>query len=128
MDDLIQRLKDASEGSRELDALVEQEHRRLRAYAVGLDDKIRAYWEPDAKGNVSSQGTTYAAPDYTASIDAAMTLVNEYGCDLYVRPPMTTARTYLSEDDDAKAVAKTPALALCIAALSAHKHGSAEHE
>lgn len=58
-------------------------------------------------------------PNYTASLDAAMSLLNEHGCDLHIRPSATTVRCFPSEDDGIKVTAKTPALALCAAALKA---------
>ena len=56
---------------------------------------------------------------YTASLDAAMSLLNEHGCDLHIRPSATTVRCFPNEDEGVKATAKTPAIALCAAALKA---------
>ncbi len=56
-------------------------------------------------------------PKWTESLDAAMSLVNEHGCDLHIRPTATTVRCFQNEDDNVKVTAKTPAIALCAAAL-----------
>lgn len=123
---LIEKLEKATEGSRELDALIECEARKLQAYALGLSDKVRSHWNPvGSKGEViCTQGITrYHAPMYSTSIDAAMTLkptdANCYGVDIYD----DHAEAYFGRNRVKEghwlieAEAKTPALALCIAAL-----------
>lgn len=133
---LIERLSRATGGSREFDALIECEVRKLQAYALGLSDKVRAHWNPvGSKGEViCTQGITcYHAPMYSTSIDAAMTLVPEgYAIrDWMVWPghpvELTILETFFDKgqhwhnsDTQRWAVkASTPAIALCIAALSA---------
>ena len=123
MRDLIQRLQDASEGSRELDAMIEREQRRRKAYAVGLNDKTRSHWEPDVYGNVSSQGTTYASRAFSTSIDAAMTLVPEgWWWALMMDGDgggYQSATSSVNTNNLEFLLGATPALALCIAALAA---------
>jgi len=113
MTDIIQRLKDASEGSRELDVEI------AKAAGWTYTRDVEYCWTPPEQGDFrqSYQGV----PMFSRSIDAAMSLVNEHGCDLYIRPSATTARCYPNEDEDVKAISKSPALAICIASLSARK-------
>ncbi len=75
-------------------------------------------------------GVTSMAPDYTASIDAALTLVPKgslWTCATYqssfdVRPPYyADCAAGLEECPITEAYAATPALALCIAALKARQ-------
>lgn len=124
MTDLAERIEGAEGPSRELDALIEVERRKRAAFEAGLDDRARAHWRPDAFGYVESQGTRYPSPAYTASIDAAMTLVTEgwlfdlYNLNGYPEAHLTNdtlQRVSVSVD------AATPALALCAAALRARK-------
>jgi hypothetical protein len=127
MTELIDRLEKAASGGRDLDALIEIEHRRFEAYAVGLNDEQRAHWRPvGTKGEVEEGGTRYHPPLYSFSIDAALRLAPERSlwsvCDMedgpyaqIIRPMpnggfvggLTTAR------------GKTAALAMCAAALKA---------
>jgi len=118
-DDLIQRMETATEGSRELDAAI---YRLL--YSGKLVDLLRRSGVTDME----------YCPDYTTSLDAALTLVPE-GYRLYnlsdqlddrrgrwfagiandvppiVNPPATS---YMAH-------APSPPLALCIAALKARR-------
>lgn len=127
MNELIERLEKATGPDRELDAAAESERRRQQAYACGLNDKTRAYWVPDRLGYVESQGTRYPAKPFTASIDAALTLVPE-GCFWRVghdgegADPSQFRADILHAPGSGlhKATAPTPALAICIAALRAH--------
>lgn len=75
--DLARRVSELQGPSREVDALIEVELRRLQAYAVGLNDSTRAKWQAHPSGKVGDTHTTYVAPRFTASLDAAMTLVPE---------------------------------------------------
>ncbi len=79
---LLDRVKAASGPDRHLDALVEVQARRFAAYAAGLDDRTRAYWNGTIDGDVYDSSISYAAPRYTASIDAALALVEKMlpGC------------------------------------------------
>jgi hypothetical protein len=79
MTDLIQRLQDASEGSRELDAEIAA---HLKIY-TGQFDYAREWqgaWEPEINGmvhlinNKGQRSLNFVSPRYTGSIDAAMTL------------------------------------------------------
>ena len=121
MTDLLIRLENAKEGSRELDAEIlriarpefadMQFHPTVAGWLIGGDHKQPEY-----------------APRYTTSLDAALTLVPE-GC-IWATSAYTTFATadvtltgegFLSASGDVEfeAQAKTPALALCIAALRA---------
>lgn len=73
--ELLERFRSATGPDRELDGLIEVEARRQEAYAIGLDDSQRAYWQTNAAGMVFEGGTIYAAPGFTASIDASLALV-----------------------------------------------------
>lgn len=126
LSDLIARLEKATSGDRLLDALIECEVRRFQAYAVGLNDNQRAHWKPvGTKGEVVDGPTRYHAPTYSLSIDAAMTLrpagANCSGfddgpdiCDAYWSRNNVKDGYWL-----VTAEGKTPAIALCIAALKA---------
>ena len=103
--------------------------------ATGADRELDAEIAK-AVGWISySVGTTYhACPAYTASLDAAMTLVPDgydwtiyyaiptaeypYGSTAGCSPTDSNVRTA----DTSDALAATPALALCAAALGAHAH------
>lgn len=111
MKHLIEKLAQADGPSRELDAEIS------RALAGGPAD----HWYQDHRGVYV---TDNSAPCYTASIDAAMTLVPE-GTEFIIERYGSIG--VLSENKRAsawvfgapRAFAATPALALCIAALSA---------
>jgi len=63
-------------------------------------------------------------PAYTASLDAVVSLIERelpHGYDLWAREGSSVAMIYWSEDDGCKATAKTPALALLLAFLTAIK-------
>lgn len=131
--ELAERVEAATGPDRELDALIEVELRRLAAYAAGLNDSNRAQWRASATGGVHDPHTVYTAPRYTASIDAAMSLVpwdwlkeREYRFgleqdDWRIAPVIWCARFDQMCDggDTILAVAAAPELALCAAALRA---------
>lgn len=111
MTNLIDKLQAAERGGRELD---------YEIHALVLGGKFKC--DKDGRWLVVIDGMQYAVtntstPHYTASVDAALTLVNEGadwdlgyihlngGCSAYVK--------------SRSAKAPTPALALCIAALMA---------
>lgn len=102
---LIERLENASEGSRELDAEIANSYGGLSGMGYEIWEAVEAH-----------------APHYTTSLDAALTLVPE-GC--YVRIETGPAHDFHSaeieaDDDDYDALnAPSPALALCIASLKA---------
>lgn len=117
MTDLIERLERADGPSRELDwaihALIMPKHHRMHPYLVGvfIDD--------------GQLGKVYSCPRYTASIDAAITLVPEgfrwalgyNGIDS--GHPVGTASVFSPAGAMFKGSGATPALALCVAALRA---------
>lgn len=75
LSDLIARVEAATGPDRELDGLMEVAARWAQASSVGLKPEHRARWECDAQGWVRSQGTIYPAATFTASLDAALALV-----------------------------------------------------
>jgi hypothetical protein len=120
MTDLIERLEAATEGSRELDALI-----HATTLSLGRD-----YW-PDERGRVVEytglRKILHRAPHYTTSIDAALTLVPE-GWGWSVNDDSEACLTlpgngFLSDRGDIELYGRsaTPAIALCIAALRARQ-------
>jgi len=124
MQDLIERLEKSKSGGRDLDALVEIEHRRLEAYAVGLNDKQRAHWRPvGTKGEVEEGGCRYHPPTYSFDIDAALRLVPE-GWHAILYTENGTAELYNAKLKKRVGIrersqAATVPLAICAAALRA---------
>lgn len=139
---LIERIESADGPDRELDAEI--------AVAIRyFPQNVGFVWKNDLEPNcpeigrvtcVTSLGTGgphYAAPRYTASIDAALTLVPEgwrpYSADMSIagrtRFVIEGPKTQWATDDAGEkcagadwytqGVASTPALALCAAALKA---------
>ena len=114
------------EGSRELDAQIHLTRRDLLA-GLGFTfvAPLLAYAESD--GWVVDGKHSSEAPHYTTSIDAALTLVPEgYDVDFTIaglRDKISVSSVDLSrgsqEDCVARSNARTPALAICIAALRA---------
>jgi hypothetical protein len=131
LSEIIERVEKAGGQSRELDALIECEVRRLQAYAVGLSDETRAHWNPiGSKGEViDNQGLCrYQSPAYTSSIDTALTLLPE-GWEwelswIYGRACAKLGDPVLSIDCDGS----TPALALVAACLKARLLDAASSE
>lgn len=124
MDDLIKRLEKAEDGSRELDAEIWQSSGTM---PEGLEDV--GYFPDPAKGCM--EGSIYAAPHYTTSLDAALTLVPE-GWEIQLFKKLNGSKCRLKRVVDYYLVAPmenseweedrlvtTSALALCIAALKA---------
>ncbi len=125
---LIERLSRATGPDRELDAAIAVAIKggRIDWILDGITKEtfpVRVY--PDTTG-VTARGELQAAvPRYTSSIDAAMTLVPEgWNWELSNNPPSAwmcesgyNPDTYNGET--AQANARTPAIALTIAALSA---------
>lgn len=93
--ELAERVGKAHGPDRELDALLEVQARRLEAYAVGLNDETRAQWRASPDGMVSDQDAIYHAPRFTASIDAALGLVErllpEWHVEIYGASSKTAA-------------------------------------
>ncbi len=146
MDELIAKLEAAAEGDRELDAEIAVAVRAL----VGVDDQSLPDWvdrnfptwrsRGDGRVEVVHEdgtgGLNWLPWIYTTSLDAALTLVPEgwriylwescvekdrhrdvgpwWGCDISRYEPYTLIRG--ARD------AKSPALALCIAALMARAY------
>ena len=110
MEELIAMLEAATEGGRELDGKI---HLWRIADALLSDGS-------DGHAVRRELGHWSAPPPYTTSLDAALTLVPE---GRYVKLTLDRAHNKAwvwVELDDTEAVArKTPALALCIAALKA---------
>lgn len=105
MKDLTEKLAQAEGPSRELDAEIS------RALAGGPAD----HWYQDHRGVYV---TDNCAPCYTASIDAALTLVPD-GATGLISIGLGYARIERSDGTHWSGDAATPAIALCIAALSA---------
>lgn len=110
---LIERIEAAEEPSRELDAEI----------ARALSGNPTYHWYMHFDGEYSSDAT---APAYTASLDAAMTLVpegwgvmlnmSENGLHAQARVFRSHPANFQSDNE-----AATPALALCAAALKAQE-------
>lgn len=124
---LIEALRQATEGGRELDARIlcaKQGYQFVEYHPM-----LRAEFRVDGVGhNVVAYENEI--PRYTTSLDAALTLVPEgcYPTDLCWGPAKESASAYLAWP--AKPYAKqvsghgaTDALALCIAALRARQGG-----
>lgn len=131
---LIARLEAATTGGRLLDALIECELRKLQAYEIGMSDKVRSHWNPiGEKGEViCTQGLTrYHAPQYTFSIDAALTLVPKgFGwCLDFMDPyePDAAVGAHICSRDHGDPDPKKPAIMLCIAALKARTLSHQDH-
>lgn len=124
MKDILEMLESATAGGRNLDALIEVEHRRFEAYAVGLNDKQRAHWKPvGAKGEVEEGVTRYHPPMYSFNIDDALRLLPD-GWEAILYTGNGTAELYDPKLRPRKGIrerakAATVALAICAAALRA---------
>lgn len=111
---LIQRLEQASEGSRELDGLI---------YRLWAEPE----WQPDPSEEVKSRYCRDVAPHFTTSLDAALLLVPKgwFTSDYHQGPSggnWWNLSRIRCEDQRYAAVmgaASTPSLALCAAALKA---------
>ena len=115
MTDLIARIEALDGPDREADAAI--------ALALSLYDQPEdlGCFEDPAEAIVGGGGQTWAPLAYTGSIDAAMTLVPE-GWGWKVRKWAgggAAAGCYASGSADIWRNSKTPALALCAAALRA---------
>ena len=122
--DLIARLEQATEGSRELDAVTEVEKRACEARDTGLTPDQAAQWRHLGDGWVGDYHTKYMAPHYTTSIDAALTLVDtdRFWARIVIDREFGAATLFEHGEQHiggATAEAATAALALCIAALKA---------
>jgi hypothetical protein len=142
--DLIERLKQATGPDRELDRMIAV-HPKTPSCGVAKGTELHRVAEAEGCGSLDDNGVfhpIFVIPRYTESLDAAMTLVPEgwswhlSGGDLSVggKPYACIASNELSggpepwleEREVEEATAATPAIALCIAALTAISKG-AEH-
>jgi hypothetical protein len=148
MTDLIQRLQDASEGSRELDAAIAVAMRnglprgsewalKFPKWEVQPGNKGVVRIIGNVNGNCDDISGRFTAPAYSTSIDAAMTLVPEGWVitDVSQRLPCNQNWEWAAvlgklvdgEWELANGCSKTApgsfALALCIAALRARDTG-----
>lgn len=73
---LVERVEKLTKPDRKTDALIEIVARKIEAYRVLPDPKTHAVWRPmrGLAGAVESQGTRYAAQDFTRSLDQALAL------------------------------------------------------
>ena len=116
MTDLLTRLEQATEGSRELDAAIAEEvHPLLKTYASDTE-RGAGHWTTPKDGKV------YAL-DYTTSLDAALPWENIVECRYYEDPDGIDSRwTAVHETENGEHIVgrgKTEALARRIAALRA---------
>lgn len=121
LDQLIKRLEDAKEGSRELDrevALVSGWRR------MGSEHRPHGgwYWRGGPNDCTGTQVDNEHPPHYTTSLDAALTLVPEgWNYALNSNGAIPVADVYQDVENDRWPSASTMALALCIAALKARQ-------
>lgn len=134
MSELIERIERAREGSRELDAAIYQ---ILNSHMLPTPGKIGSFYDPTKAGPIAaakyhiSGGATGVAKFYTTSIDAAMTLLPEglgNGCFFLQRSRSFGCIADVWTDTEfnryKKGKGKTPALALCAAALRTRETSS----
>ena len=126
---LIQRLQDASEGSRELDALI-----RCAVYAPSSayveQSPINGAWCVFEGVDRSGRARLWEGPgrnlEFTRSIDAEMTLVPEGWWWVLMMDGdgggYQSAISSVNTNNLEFLLGATPALALCIAALQASNH------
>ncbi len=103
---LIEKLEAATEGSRELDLKIGQATHR------GMRGRVPNYWAD----NLRLMGQL---PEYTTSIDAALTLVPEGTEWILLTVPEEGGYGAGVGESMWNSFALTPALAICIAALRA---------
>jgi hypothetical protein len=122
---LIQRLQDASEGSRELDFAI---FAALGTHVLEKRNRDqKAWWYPSTGDGlrISNEPWGYyygSIPRFSTSIDAALTLVPEgLGLAIFRAKVGGASRVELENitGHEFFAEAATPALSLCIAALKA---------
>jgi len=126
--ELAGRVEAANGWNRELDALV------AAVCRTGAEEWEWAArypaWvaEPNGRVSLERNGPSFAAPNYTASLDAAMTLVPD-GWVLILTVSHAGSYVRLADDrvdpvrlDDTEGASATAALALCAAALRARAH------
>lgn len=120
MKDLIEKLEAATEGSRELDAEI----------AIASGTAPVGAFRPCASLDNGTFGTgaysLWSAPHYTSSLDAALTLVLK-GFGWNVNDDCGDVAVF-GETGEFRGDGRTPALALCIAALKARRDSMDERE
>lgn len=128
---LAERCEAATDADRRLDAEIAAACRFFPAnmgfvWKAGLRANVPEVGRVECHTNLGTGGPHYAAPKFTASLDAAMTLVpaNSLWCTgdgiegPFARLCIPVGIGYLGGEQDAR-YANTPALALCAAALRA---------
>lgn len=129
IDELIARLEAASGPERELDAAIvaELNNATVRRYPPTDDFGPRdrwQFWSRDGAHFLGSEGK-FKVPAYTASLDAALSLVPEgWAFQLLYEPDATKGQQALVWPPGKSmplSSAPTPALALCIASLRARR-------
>ena len=121
IEELIERLEKAQEPNRELDAAIAKASGLYVYEKRGGDKKEWLYPTNEDEWRKSLYETgAWRLPDYTSSIDAALTLVSEgYQWDFHSCVGEACVSN-LSRDIERYGVSKiSPAIALCIAALRA---------
>jgi hypothetical protein len=137
--ELVERCEQATGPDRELDASI---FKALGApvpfqffnklVALTFDEAEQCYFAP-----IGDMRVRYEPPTYTASLDAAMTLVPEgmmfcvtnVGVDHPTKPDLSRSSAIVGKPDDPKRgynTGATPALALCAAALRARASAMAD--
>jgi hypothetical protein len=133
--DLIARLEAATGPDRELDAAIAQAVGfvlRLPEQSEGPErlPDVKRWYHPDGHAVGWYEGSDQFPSYYTASIDAALTLMPEGSLwnvsDYGDRRPGVFLAVIMGTGLDALAVASTPALAIGIAALRAQAHREGE--
>jgi len=117
MDELLERLEAGDGPSWELDAEL--------ALLIGYADCRPPDKNSQHRLPIENQyGHGFYPSDYTSSIDAALTLVPEGGgIDIEIDSSGFTEVGIVMPQDVACAASRTPALAICIAALKAREVG-----
>lgn len=130
-EELIAALEKASKPSRELDGYIYMltlpaSRRKPVSWEVTPEGMIWA-WTRNPPHAPGTGGWWATPPEYTASIDAALTLVPEgWNASIFTGCGIAEVEECMSLDDDRKCrieqgEARTPAIALCIAALKAQE-------
>lgn len=111
---LAERCKTAAGPDREIDCLIQE----WRFPELTPDMRVMYYGDPTGE-HVRDEGQTFVrSPSFTASLDAAMTLVPEgYDWAVFRTNGGLTVHSWCGNREDI--FAATPALALCAAALRA---------
>ncbi len=121
MDDLIARLEAATGPDRELDVVIDMAQLNLRG-----DPATPVYYDGYDKGNWrDTVGLLRTSPAYTASIDAALTLVPEgWTRDVDATAPEMGIAVALHGPNEKRVVGdhENEPIATCIAALKAREN------